>query len=96
MNDYETYDNGKKIVGTVTCEMQVIDADNYPILIDNGYYEEEEIEPEPGMTEVPEPEKIPAEPETPEETKTKEDVPENTETQNADPEIPDSGPRLRL
>ena len=104
VNDYETYDNGKKIVGTVTCEMQVIDADNYPILIDNGYYEEEEIEPEPmepesmepEMTEVPEPESIQAEPEAPEETQTGEDGPENTETEAADPENTDSGPRLRL
>ena len=46
VNDYETFDNGRKIVGTVTCEAQVIDADNYQMLIDNGYYTAEEVEPE--------------------------------------------------
>ena len=41
VNDYEQYDNGVKIIGTYLCEPQVIDGDNYELLIDNGYYEEE-------------------------------------------------------
>ena len=53
VNDYEQYDNGVKIIGTYLCEPQMIDRDNYEILIDNGYYTEKEIEPEP--TETPEP-----------------------------------------
>ena len=38
VNDYEQYDNGVKIIGTYLCEPQVIDGDNYELLIDNGYY----------------------------------------------------------
>lgn len=46
VNDYEQYDNGVKIIGTYLCEPQVIDSDNYELLIDNGYYQEEAIRPE--------------------------------------------------
>ena len=46
VNDYEQYDNGVKIIGTYLCEPQIIDGDNYEILIDNGYYDEEEVRPE--------------------------------------------------
>ena len=53
VNDYEQYDNGVKIIGTYLCESQVIDRDNYEILIDNGYYSEKEVEPDP--TETPKP-----------------------------------------
>ena len=53
VNDYEQYDNGVKIIGTYLCESQMIDRDNYEILIDNGYYSEKEVEPDP--TETPEP-----------------------------------------
>lgn len=53
VNDYEQYDNGVKIIGTYLCESQVIDRDNYEILIDNGYYSEKEVEPDP--TEAPKP-----------------------------------------
>lgn len=35
---------------------QVIDGDNYELLIDNGYYEEEEIAPEAEETVTPVPE----------------------------------------
>jgi len=41
ISDYEQYDNGTKIVGTVTSDIQLIDADNYQMLVDDGYYEEE-------------------------------------------------------
>lgn len=46
VKDYSHYDNGVKILGTDTCEVQFIDRDNYQILIDNGTYTEEEIQPE--------------------------------------------------
>lgn len=53
VNDYEQYDNGVKIVGTYLCEPQIIDQDNYEILIDNGYYEENDIRPEETPTPIP-------------------------------------------
>lgn len=46
VNDYEQYDNGVKIIGSYLCEPQVIDGDNFELLIDNGYYQEEEVRPE--------------------------------------------------
>ena len=55
VNDYEQYDNGVKIIGTYLCESQMIDRDNYEILIDNGYYSEKEVEPDPTETPTPEP-----------------------------------------
>lgn len=55
VTDYEQYDNGKKIIGTYTCEIQLIDKDNYELLIDKGYYEEEEVQPLPSVTEMPSP-----------------------------------------
>lgn len=51
VKDYEQYDNGKKIIGTYTYDVQLIDKDNYQLLIDNGYYTEDEIKPE--ATPVP-------------------------------------------
>lgn len=56
VNDYEQYDNGVKIIGTYLCDPQMIDRDNYEILIDNGYYTEKEVEPDP--TETPTPESV--------------------------------------
>lgn len=53
VTDYEQYDNGKKIIGTYTCEIQLIDKDNYELLIDKGYYEEEEIQPQPSVQVTP-------------------------------------------
>ncbi|MDO4276069.1 MAG: sugar ABC transporter substrate-binding protein [Eubacteriales bacterium] len=55
VKDYEQYDNGKKIIGTYTYDVQLIDKDNYQLLIDNGYYTEDEIKPEamPSGTPVP-------------------------------------------
>ncbi len=55
VNDYEQYDNGKKIIGTYACEPHLIDKDNYELLIDNGYYEAEEVQPEalPSGTPMP-------------------------------------------
>lgn len=52
----EQYDNGVKIIGTYLCDPQMIDRDNYEILIDNGYYTEKEVEPDP--TETPTPESV--------------------------------------
>ena len=76
VNDYEQYDNGVKIIGTYLCEPQIIDRDNYEILIDNGYYSEKEVEPEPVTpTEAAEPTVTPTE--TPEEVSP---TPAETET----------------
>lgn len=54
VNDYEQYDNGVKIIGSYLCEPQVIDRDNYELLIDNGFYQEEEVRPEATPTPTPE------------------------------------------
>ncbi len=63
INDYEQYDNGIKIIGTYVCETQLIDIDNYELLIDNGYYDAELVEPEttpaPEATELPEETPVP-------------------------------------
>ena len=67
VKDYSQYDNGVKIVGTFTCGAEVIDKDNYQILVDNGTYTEEELAPDP----TPTPEATP----TPEVTPTSEATP---------------------
>ena len=54
VNDYEQYDNGVKIIGSYLCEPQVINGDNFELLIDNGYYEDEEVRPEATPTPTPE------------------------------------------
>lgn len=54
VEDYEQYDNGVKIIGTVTCDAQLIDADNFQILVDNGFYQESEIAPDIQPTPVEE------------------------------------------
>ena len=77
VNDYESYDNGVKIVGAYLCESQVVDADNYEILIDNGYYTEDEVTPE--ATPTPEPSPTPEPTATPKATST----PEPTATPKA-------------
>lgn len=80
VNDYEQYDNGTKIIGSYLCNIQVIDIDNYELLIDNGYYSEDEVRPlttpvptekevSPTPTETAEP-VTPAPTETAEQTKT--------------------------
>ncbi|MDO4308261.1 MAG: sugar ABC transporter substrate-binding protein [Eubacteriales bacterium] len=55
VNDYEEYDNGKKIIGTYICDPQMINEGNYESLIDNGYYEEAEIAPGISVTVTPAP-----------------------------------------
>ena len=55
VNDYEQYDNGVKIIGSYLCEPQLINGDNYEILIDNGYYTEDEVRPVATATPTPEP-----------------------------------------
>ena len=84
VNDYEQYDNGVKIIGTYLCESQVIDQDNYELLIDNGYYTEEEVTPE--QTPTPTPETTPTtEPTlTPEADETEDDEKELTAPEDED------------
>lgn len=67
VKDYSQYDNGVKIVGTFTCGGEVIDKDNYQILVDNGTYTEDEIAPDPTPTSeaTPTPEATPTSEETP-------------------------------
>lgn len=62
VNDYEQYDNGKKIIGTYACETILINIDDYEALIDNGIYEAEEVQPEEAESTVtPTPEEEEAE-----------------------------------
>lgn len=55
VNDYEQYDNGVKIIGSYLCEPQMIDRENYEILIDNGYYTEDEVRPQATPTPTAKP-----------------------------------------
>ena len=63
INNYSQYDNGVKIIGTVTCDGKLIDKDNYQILVDNGTYTEDEIAPDstptPEVTPAPEATPVP-------------------------------------
>ncbi|MEO3751073.1 multiple monosaccharide ABC transporter substrate-binding protein [Streptomyces sp. B6B3] len=43
-NDTETYDNNVKVVPSYLLEPVSVDADNYQLLIDEGYYTEEDLE----------------------------------------------------
>ena len=54
VSNYSQYDNGVKIIGTVTCDGKLIDKDNYQILVDNGFYLAEMIAPEASPTPTPE------------------------------------------
>ena len=53
VEDYNQYDNGVKLIGACTSDGRIIDVDNYRILVDNGFYNEAEIAPEPTDTPVP-------------------------------------------
>ena len=45
VNDTETYDNGTGIIPSYLCEPVAVTADNYKeILIDSGYYTEDQIQ----------------------------------------------------
>ena len=83
VKDYSQYDNGVKIVGTFTCGGEVIDKDNYQILVDNGTYTEDEIAPDP--TPTPEATPTPEETPTPEATPTLEATPTPEETPTSKP-----------
>ncbi|MBU5481242.1 substrate-binding domain-containing protein [Blautia sp. MSJ-19] len=86
VNDYEQYDNGVKIIGTYLCEPQLIDRENYEILIDNGYYTEDEVKPAATPTPTPEPvTPTPAETVTP--TPTEEAKPTETVTPTPTEEV---------
>ena len=54
VSNYSQYDNGVKIIGTVTCDGKLIDKDNYQILVDNGFYLAVMIAPEASPTQIPE------------------------------------------
>ena len=68
VTNYEQYDNGKKIIGTCTCDPEMIDKDNYQMLLDNGFYTEEEIMPELTPTPVPTETPVPVKTQVPAET----------------------------
>ena len=53
VTDYEQYDNGVKIIATYTSDIQLINSDNYQMLVDDGYYTEEELTPEVTPTAIP-------------------------------------------
>ena len=46
-SDYEQYDNGVKLIRTMTRSGKVIDWENVQTLVENGYYEPEIILPDP-------------------------------------------------
>lgn len=52
ISNYSQYDNGVKIIGTLTCDGKLIDKDNYQILVDSGFYLPEMIAPEASPTPV--------------------------------------------
>ena len=85
VKNYSQYDNGVKILGTFTLEGEIIDADNYQILVDNGTYSEDEIRPDP----TPEPTAIPLPSETPQagagKTDAAKDTAETSESEKAGP-----------
>ena len=85
VKDYSQYDNGVKIVGTFTCTAQIIDKDNYQILIDNGTYTEDEIKPDPTPTPTPVPEttSVPQVTEAPEDVQTSSAAEKLTENEQA-------------
>ena len=95
VNDYEQYDNGTKIIASYLCEPQLINIDNYEILIDNGYYTEDEVKPEttptpeptvtPEITEEPDVTATPEVTESPEATITPEVTEESEETATPTP-----------
>ena len=95
VNDYEQYDNGTKIIASYLCEPQLINIDNYEILIDNGYYTEDEVKPEatptpeptvtPEITEKPDVTATPEVTESPEATITPEVTEESEETATPTP-----------
>ena len=96
VNDYEQYDNGIKIIGSYLCEPQMIDNDNYEILVDSGYYTKKEVEPEATPTSTPTPAPEPSQTpeatvtptvtETPDETPSVTPIVEPTETPSPTPE----------
>ena len=89
VNDYEQYDNGTKIIASYLCEPQLINIDNYEILIDNGYYTGDEVKPEatptPEVTEKPDVTATPEVTENPEATITPEVTEESEETATPTP-----------
>ena len=95
VNDYEQYDNGTKIIASYLCEPQLINIDNYEILIDSGYYTEDEVKPEttptpeptvtPEITEEPDVTATPEVTESPEATITPEVTEESEETATPTP-----------
>ena len=59
VSNYSQYDNGVKIIGTVTCGGDLVDKDNYQILVDNGFYLAEMIAPEVSPSPTPTPKDTP-------------------------------------
>ena len=80
VTDYSQYDNGVKIVGAFTCGAQMIDKDNYQILVDNGTYTEDQIRPDPTPSPVPTATPAPTATPTPTVEPTQTPMPEATAT----------------
>ena len=45
VSDYQQYDNGLRLVRSITCESEYVDQDDYKKLVDSGYYKESDITP---------------------------------------------------
>ena len=43
VSDYQQYDNGLRLVRSITCESEYVDQDDYQKLVDSGYYKESDI-----------------------------------------------------
>ena len=86
VTDYEQYDNGVKIIATYTSDIQLINSDNYQMLVDDGYYTEEEITPEVTPTAIPTSTPEAESTVTPEADKTSTPVP-GTEDRNVTPTV---------
>lgn len=53
VNNYEQYDNGVKLIRTNTCLAELVDIDNYEMLIDRGVFTANEVEPRVTPTPAP-------------------------------------------
>ena len=85
VSDYEQYDNGVKLIRTIFYESQLIDKDNYQMLVDNGYYKEKEIVPSPTPVPTSTPTPVPTATSTPTPVPTSTPTPAPTVTSTPTP-----------